>query len=72
MERSEAVLEWEAKGERRMLLRLLRAKFRQAVPSDLEKAVPTLTAEERERWADAFGAAQTLEAFRVLLGRPAK
>jgi hypothetical protein len=75
MERSRVVVEWEERGERRgegrVLLRILRTKFGQALPSDLEKAVPTLSAEERDRWADALASAQTLEAFRALVGRPA-
>ncbi len=69
MERSRVVVEWEEKTERRLLLRQLRAKFGQASPSDLEKAIPTLTAEERGQWADALVTVPTLEAFRSLVGR---
>ena len=37
-ERSEAVLEWEAQGERRLLMRQLRTKFGPTLPADLERA----------------------------------
>jgi hypothetical protein len=69
MERSRVVVEWEERAERRLLVRQLRAKFGQYLPPDLEKAVPTLTPEERDRWIDAVVTTETLEAFRALMGR---
>jgi hypothetical protein len=71
MERSEAVLEWEGKGERRAILRQLRTKFGQSLPRDLEEALPTLSSEERDRWLDALVTAPNLETFRAVVGRPA-
>jgi hypothetical protein len=70
MERSRAVLEWQGQEARRILLRQLRTKFGQSLPADLAAAVPTLTYEERERWADALVTTTTLEEFRALVGRP--
>jgi hypothetical protein len=75
IERSEAVVEWEARGqlggEQQSLLTILRARFGEAIPADLEAAVATLTADERLHWVKTAATAPSLEAFRTLVGRPA-
>jgi hypothetical protein len=70
MERSHAVLEWEGKGESNALLRVLRARFGQNLPADLESAIPTLPPDERAHWLDTAATALSLDDFRAKVGRP--
>jgi hypothetical protein len=70
MERSEAVLEWEARGEQRTILKFLQAKFGEPVPADITTALAKLTPSERQLWVRQLATSPSIETFRVNVGLP--
>jgi hypothetical protein len=76
MKQSQQVLEWQHEAEagclRSVVLRALELRTHAPVPPDLAEAVARLTnLDELSRWFDAALTADSLDAFRLAIGRPA-
>jgi hypothetical protein len=68
------VLGWlsqgELRGERRSLIRVLRARFGPSLPDELTTAIEGMSdADELARWIDLAATVDSLQAFRAAIGR---
>jgi hypothetical protein len=69
MEQSQVVLEWQNEGAKATLLRVMRRRFGEPLPKEIEAAVKSQNnSDELGRWVDAASTANDLASWRVEIG----